>query len=115
MWAAQSLWHFNIWRIEEGSETIGASYIDEKGYFVPPRPLYVQLDYCMDHYLKRLEGRVLGRLEKDVFQRTRRASFSLFLAAFVFLAVVEGDTWRMENWKATLLKAANASPVSLSL
>ena len=112
MWAAQSFWFEHIWRIVDGGDTIGASFRNETRGFDPPRFLYIQIDYSMDHYLNKLGKSVLARLERLVFHRKRSTLFPIFLAAFVFLATVEGDSWRMENWRTKLEQWSKLPTVS---
>lgn len=112
MWAAQSFWFQRIWRIVAGGKTIGAFFRNETQGFDPPRFLYVQLDYYMHHYVERLEKRVLAGLERLVFYRKSSTFFPLFLATFVFLATVEGDSWRMRKWKARLEQWSQLDSVS---
>ena len=112
MWAAQSFWFKRIWRIVAGGKAIGARFRKETRGFDPPRFLYVQLDYIMHYYLNKLEKSVLTRLQRLVFHRKNSTLFPLFLATFVFLATVEGDSWRMENWKAKLEQWSQLDSVS---
>ena len=47
-----------------------------------------------------LEQCVLHDLEGFILKRERATWFSIYLRSFIYLTILEGDTWNLESWKA---------------
>ncbi|KAI9777769.1 MAG: hypothetical protein M1839_008564 [Geoglossum umbratile] len=100
IWAAQPSFFKNYWRVVEGAESVNATYYEPLGAALVPRVLALQLEQMIEIYMKELENEFLHRLENMVFGRDPLLWLSTFLAAFVYLSTLEGDTWDLEKWRA---------------
>ncbi|KAH0541577.1 hypothetical protein FGG08_003925 [Glutinoglossum americanum] len=99
IWAAQTTFFKNHWRIVAGAETINARYYMPLDAALVPRMLALQLEQVIESYMKVLERDFLHDLERMLFDRDLPWA-SAYLAAFVYLSILEGDTWDLEAWKA---------------
>jgi hypothetical protein len=74
-------------------------YYPPLGAALVPRILSLQLEQIMEGYMKKLEQDFLRTLENMVFSRDSALWLPTFLATFVYLSTLEGDTWDLEEWK----------------
>lgn len=102
----------------EGARAINASWHDEIQASDVPRFLYWQLDAILENCISDLESQILCDLENFVLNRQSTTWFSVYLGSFLYLAILERDTWNLQSWKAKSLRWAedprvSANPVSL--
>ncbi|KAI9855297.1 MAG: hypothetical protein M1813_009836 [Trichoglossum hirsutum] len=100
IWATQKSFFNSHWRIVEGAETVNAPYCRSLGAALVPRMLALQLEQATESYMKELEQEFLQILEGMVFSRDPSLWLLVFLATFIYLSTLEGDTWDLEEWRA---------------
>jgi hypothetical protein len=100
IWVAQTSFFKNHWRIVEGAESVNAVHYEPLGAALVPRMLTLQLERAVEVYMKELEQDFLHRLENMVFSRDPLSWLPTYLAIFVYLSTLEGDTWDLEEWTA---------------
>ena len=62
--------------------------------------LTLQLERRVEIYMKDCEQELLRCLENKFFSRDPSSFLPAYLAAFVYLSTLEGDTWDLEEWRA---------------
>jgi hypothetical protein len=99
VWAAQNIFFGRIWRLSEGGERVGAVMHPEIGAYDAPRFLYWQLDCIAERYAYEQEFAVLRDLENFMFARKKAPWLSIVLVSYIYLAVLERDTWNLTSWR----------------
>ncbi|KAH0559467.1 hypothetical protein GP486_004021 [Trichoglossum hirsutum] len=99
IWAAQTTFFKNYWRVVDGAESVKAPYYPPLRAALVPRMLYLQLEQIMEAYMKELEQEFLHNLENMIFSRDSAQWFPTYLATFVYLSTLEGDTWDLWEWR----------------
>ncbi|KAI0818294.1 hypothetical protein GGR55DRAFT_674127 [Xylaria sp. FL0064] len=99
LWAAQAIFFGRIWRLSEGAERVGAVMHAEINAYDVPRFLYWQLDCIVERYAYEQELAVLRDLENFIFARKNAPWLSVVLTAYIYLTVLERDTWNLKSWR----------------
>ncbi|KAI0096456.1 hypothetical protein GGR51DRAFT_30584 [Nemania sp. FL0031] len=99
LWAAQTIFFGRIWRLSEGGERVGAVMHNEINAYDVPRFLYWQLDCIAEQYAYEQELAILRDLEKFIFARKSSPWLSVVLASYIYLTVLERDTWNLKSWR----------------
>jgi hypothetical protein len=103
LWAAQCTFFGHAWRVIDGGDLIQAEYWDVLKAHIVPKHLYWQLDVIMEDYMASKEKIVLQDLERAIFppsrtHQSRKAWFSVYLVAYVYLHTMENETWNLHSW-----------------
>jgi hypothetical protein len=101
LWAAQSSFFERPWRLRNGASAVNARFHENLGASDVPRMLYWQLDFIIEEYQASLEKAILANLEQLMFPRAYRSQQTLitvFTTAFIYLSVLESDTWTLKTW-----------------
>ncbi|KAI0487365.1 hypothetical protein F4859DRAFT_509934 [Xylaria cf. heliscus] len=99
LWAAQAIFFGRIWRLSEGGGRVGAIMHAEINAYDVPRFLYWQLDCIAERYAYEQELAVLRDLENFIFARKNAPWLSIVLTSYIYLTVLERDTWNLKSWR----------------
>lgn len=118
MWIGHGVYFDRLWRITGNGRGVGAQFHSGLNAFDCPRMLYWQLDCAMEDYLQRLERAVLHDLEKFILSRKKDTWLSAFVGSFIYLAILERESWNLETWRSKMKSwadhpAISVNPVSL--
>jgi hypothetical protein len=99
MWVGHSTYFDRLWRIHGDGKLVGAVVHEALNAPDVPRMLYWQLDYNMENHLRNLEKTVLLDLETLILERKKSSWLSAFLCTFIYLAILERDSWNLHSWE----------------